>query len=119
MISIVAKDFILVKVDRSLSKIQLNEIKYIKGLKDYVIIHGESQKWVVAMNLKTIYAQLPNQLFARISKSCIINVNAIVDFDNYFVHVLKESLPIGNQYKDLFFKDYVSKQFQRLKAASQ
>jgi DNA-binding LytR/AlgR family response regulator len=76
-------------------------------LKDYVIIHTAERKVITAMNLKTIFDQLPPSIFARISKSYIVNTAHIVSFDPYTVYLKNAELPIGNTFKDDFFRDYV------------
>ncbi|MFX9031473.1 LytTR family transcriptional regulator DNA-binding domain-containing protein, partial [Acinetobacter baumannii] len=55
----VSTEFIFIKADRKYFKLFFNEIRYIEGLKDYVIIHTENNKIVTAMNIKTIANQLP------------------------------------------------------------
>jgi DNA-binding LytR/AlgR family response regulator len=103
----VSKDFIFIKADRKFFKIHFKDILHIEGLKDYVIIHTSERKVVTAMNLKTIFDQLPPAIFARISKSYIVNTAHIISFDAYTVYLKNAELPIGHTFKDEFFRDYV------------
>jgi DNA-binding LytR/AlgR family response regulator len=103
----VSQEFIFIKADRKFFKIFFKDINYIEGLKDYVIIHTAERKVITAMNLKTIFDQLPPSIFARISKSYIVNTAHIVSFDPYTVYLKNAELPIGNTFKDEFFRDYV------------
>jgi DNA-binding LytR/AlgR family response regulator len=103
----VSQEFIFIKADRKFFKIFFKDINYIEGLKDYVIIHTAERKVITAMNLKTIFDQLPPSIFARISKSYIVNTAHIVSFDPYTVYLKNTELPIGNTFKDEFFRDYV------------
>jgi DNA-binding LytR/AlgR family response regulator len=103
----VNQEFIFIKADRKFFKIYFKDINYIEGLKDYVIIHTAERKVITAMNLKTIFDQLPPSIFARISKSYIVNTAHIVSFDPYTVYLKNAELPIGNTFKDDFFRDYV------------
>jgi DNA-binding LytR/AlgR family response regulator len=102
-------DFIYIKADRRYFKIHFQDILYIEGLKDYVTIYLSGRKVITAMNLKTIFDQLPQGIFARISKSYIVNTKHIVSFDNFVVYLPNAELPIGNNFKDSFFKDFVEK----------
>ncbi|MBD0725854.1 DNA-binding response regulator [Flavobacterium sp. L1I52] len=102
-------DYFFVKADRRMFKVYFNDIQYIEGLKDYVVIHKENQKIVTAMNIKTIHENLPKSLFVRVSKSYIINVNSIESIDNNTVYIGKNEIPIGTVYRDFFFNEYVSK----------
>jgi two-component system, LytTR family, response regulator len=100
-------DYIYIKADRKYFKILFKDISFIEGLKDYVIIHVPGKKVITAMNVKTIFNQLPHNIFARISKSHIVNLGHIVSFDSNSVSLANGELPIGNFYRDDFFRDYV------------
>ncbi len=105
----VADDFFFVKADRRIFKVYFNNILFIQGLKDYVVMHSENQKIITAMNIKTIYDQLPKDLFVRISKSYVINVKHIGSVDNNTVYIGSNEIPIGNTYRDFFFSEFVTK----------
>ena len=90
-------------------KIYFNEIQFVEGLKDYVVIHTENQKIITAMNIKTIFEHLPKSLFVRVSKSYIINSKHIESVDNNTVYIGKNEIPIGNVYRDFFFNQFVTK----------
>lgn len=101
-------NYFYVKADRKYVKLHFNDITHIEGLKDYVIIHTENDKIMTAMNVKTINGYLPNNLFVRINKSFIININHIKEIDNDFVILGKHEIPIGRTYKENFINNYVS-----------
>ncbi|MFL9485092.1 LytR/AlgR family response regulator transcription factor [Chitinophagaceae bacterium LWZ2-11] len=108
-ITSVQDDYFFVKADRKIFKIHFKDIRFIEGLKDYVIVNVDEQKIMTAMNIKTIYDQLPKKDFFRISKSYIINVNHIASFDNNTVYIGKHEIPIGNAFRNAFFDEYVTK----------
>lgn len=99
---------IYIKSDRKYIKLNYNDIRFIKGLKDYVIIHTEKEKYITALNVKTILKKLPADTFARVSKSYIINIDKInsVDIDTIYLGV--EEIPLGNSYKDAFIKKHIN-----------
>lgn len=105
----VADDFFFVKADRRIFKIYFNNILFIQGLKDYVVMHTGNQKVITAMNIKTIHDQLPKDMFVRVSKSYIINVKHIDSVDNNTVYIGASEIPIGNIYRDFFFNEFVTK----------
>ncbi len=100
-------DFIFIKSDRKYIKLALNDILFIKGLKDYVIIHTKDQKFMTAMNVGTIHKQLPSEQFARVSKSYIINTNYVNSIDVDLIYIGEHEVPLGNTYKEGFLKKYV------------
>jgi two-component system, LytTR family, response regulator len=103
----VEKDSIFVKSEKRFLKIFLNEILYIEGLKDYVFIHTQEQKLLAAMNVKTIFNQLPSKQFARVSKSYIVNVDHITSLDANTIYIKDNEVPLGKEFKDDFIKNYV------------
>lgn len=105
----VEEDYFFVKADRKIFRVDFSDILYVEGLKDYVVIHTENQKIITAMNIKTINEQLPSKFFVRVSKSYIINVQKVTAFDNNTLLIMKQEIPIGNNYRNNFFEQYVSK----------
>jgi DNA-binding LytR/AlgR family response regulator len=100
-------DFVFIKADRKYFKIYFKDILYIEGLKDYVVIYTKDNKVITSMNIKTIAAQLPAVIFARVSKSYIVNVLHISSFDNELIYVFNNEIPLGQSYKDDFLKQYI------------
>lgn len=105
----VSDDFFFVKADRKIFRIDFADILFIEGLKDYVVIHTISQRIITAMNIKTIHEKLPVKSFARVSKSYVVNIQKITSFDNNTVFILRQEIPIGNNYRNDFFEGYISK----------
>jgi len=103
----IADDFIYIKADRKYIRLFFNEIHYIKGMKDYVMLYTEKQRVMTAMNIKTIFNQLPPKIFARVSKSHIINVNFIDSVEIDFIQLKGEEIPLGRTYKENFLNEYV------------
>ena len=99
-------DFLIIKSDRRFFRINFSDIKYIEGLKDYVVIYTENQKLITAMNLKTIHQKVPQQIFMRVSKSYVININFIDSFDHHSIYLGENEVPLGGVYKKDFFRIY-------------
>ncbi len=103
------EDYFFVKADRKFFKVWFKDILFVEGLKDYVILYTEEQKIMTAMNIKTIHDQLPRAIYARVSKSFIINVKKIDSFDNNTIFIGQSEIPIGNAYRSCFFDEFVNK----------
>lgn len=102
-------NYFFIRSERKVFKVNFDEILLIEGLKDYVILHTCDQKIIAGMNIKTIYEQLPQQDFIRVSKSYIVNLPHIASFDNNSVYIRNFEVPIGNAYRNFFFDEVVSK----------
>lgn len=100
------KDFLLIKSDRRFYKVKFEDVKFIEGLKDYVVIHTTTQKLITAMNLKTIHQKIISESFMRVSKSYIVNFSYIQSFDNHTIYIDESEIPLGEIFKSEFFAKY-------------
>ena len=97
-------DFIFVKADKKLVKINYDEVLYIEGLKDYVIIRMEKSRVITLQTMKSLEEKLPDSIFRRIHRSYILNVNKINAIVGNMVEVLEKGqakhIPIGKNYRE-------------------
>ncbi|HNP53953.1 MAG TPA: LytTR family DNA-binding domain-containing protein [Ferruginibacter sp.] len=92
-----------IRADYSLIKIDLKDILFIEGLDDYLKIHLQQQKPIVArMTLKSIIEKLPEQSFMRIHRSYVVSLARINSIRGKVVHIADEELPIGSSYEKAF-----------------
>ncbi len=99
-------DFLFIKAERRFYKISFSDIKFIEGLKDYVVIHTKQQKLITAMNLKTIHQKISGETFIRVSKSYVVNMNFIDSFDNHNVYIGDSEISLGEVYRAEFFTKF-------------
>lgn len=99
------KEYIIIRADRKNHKVFYSDITYIEALKDYVIIFTKDTRYISWLNLKTIHAKLPQQMFVRISKSYVINHHHITSFDNVSIVINNIEIMIGRAYRENFFKE--------------
>jgi len=101
------ESFMLIKSERRYYKVNFSDIKFVEGLKDYVVIYTKNQKLFAAMNLKTIHQKLPADMFLRTSKSYVVNKDHIESFDNQTLYIGDSEIPIGEVYRKDFFDKYL------------
>lgn len=105
----VQSDFIFIKSDRRFFKVYFQDILFVEGLKDYVIIQTVDQRLITHMNLKTIHQLLPQQIFLRVNRSYVVNKDNIDSFSNNDVFIKNYEIGIGNHYRDLFLNELLKK----------
>ncbi len=99
--------FIFVRADYSLLKINIANILYIEGLDDYLKIHIENQKTVVTrMTMKALLEKLPAKDFIRIHRSFIVPLSRIEGVRNKTISIAGIEIPIGASYEEIFFKSF-------------
>jgi two-component system, LytTR family, response regulator len=103
-----SNNFIFVKDGTKLIKINLSDILYIEGLKDYVSIITKEKKIVSLQTLKSLELQLPVKQFIRVHNSYIIAFNAIEAIDKEKILIGKNYIPISDTYRKAF-REYLDK----------
>lgn len=107
-IETIENDFIFVKSDRRFYKVNFRDILFIEGLKDYVIIQLSNQRIITKTSLKAIQQLLPSP-FLRVNRSYIVNTRQISSFDNNDIFIDKFEIAIGNNYREIFFEEFVAR----------
>ncbi|HQQ11674.1 MAG TPA: LytTR family DNA-binding domain-containing protein [Bacteroidales bacterium] len=106
------RDYIFVKSEYKLVKIDFNQVIYFEGLKDYIkIITKNNPKAILTlMSLKTLESILPASSFMRIHRSYIIALNEITAVErNQVIMSDKLRITVADQYKERF-QEYLSGQ---------
>ena len=97
-------DFFFVKADKKLIKIHFNEILYIEGLKDYVIIKKEQGRVIALQTMKSLESKLPSRMFMRVHRSYIVNIDKIKAVVGNAIEIIESGqskhIPIGKNYKE-------------------
>lgn len=92
-------DFMFVRSDRRMIKIDFEAIIYIESYSDYIKIHLPNKTIVTRETISAIEAKLPNDKFLRIHRSYIIALKHISSFTNEEIIINKTALTISRSYK--------------------
>ncbi len=92
-------DFIFVRSDRRMKKVNFIDIFYIESYGDYVKIHCQSNAIITRETISNIEAKLPQHQFIRIHRSFIISIPKIDSFSNEEIILNNKSIPISRNYK--------------------
>lgn len=98
-----AKDrFIFVKSDYKLLRIDLDDILFIEGLKDYVRIYIENgDKIMSLMNMKTLEDFLPKPEFLRSHRLYIVHMNKVKCLYRFRMNIGENYIPVSESYKEI------------------
>tara|TARA_R110002033_G_scaffold94179_1_gene143301 strand:- start:675 stop:1391 length:717 start_codon:yes stop_codon:yes gene_type:complete len=92
-------DFIFVRADRKMIKIEFEDIIYIESFSDYVKLHLNKNTIVTRETISALEAKLPSKYFIRIHRSFIVSLKYISSFTNEYVTVKNKALTISRSYK--------------------
>lgn len=99
------QQFISVRADYSVHRVPLADIRYIEGLDDYLKIHLDNAKPIVArMTMKAMVESLPESSFMRVHRSYIVPLARVTMVRNKTIQIGDAQIPIGGSYEEAFFK---------------
>jgi two-component system response regulator LytT len=106
------EEFLFLKSEYKIRRINFNDIRYIEGLKDYVKVYTILEdKPILSLNtLKALESKLPQDKFMRVHRSFIVNLEKIHTIERSRIVFGKVYIPVSEQYKEKFQK-FLDKNF--------
>jgi len=94
-------EYLFIKEKGVFKKINPEDIFYVEALKDYVLLMMKDHKFTLHITMKELVKKLPKNMFQRIHRSYIVNMNKIelIHLSNITVENYEVILPIGGSYK--------------------
>ncbi len=93
------EDYIFIKVDKRMIRVEFSDILYIESLKDYIKIITTSDSYITHQNLVGIAKVLPENRFLRIHRSYTVAIDKITMLEGNCVEVGGKQLPIGRNFQ--------------------
>lgn len=99
-------DYIFVKSDYKLIKIELKDLIYVEGLKDYLKYYTvNSEKPILSLkSMKSLEEELPERYFMRVHRSFMVNLKKITTIERNRIVFGDKYIPISEKYKENFQK---------------
>ena len=107
-----SNQFLFLKSEYKIRRINFNDILYIEGLKDYVKVYttGEDKPVLSLNSMKSLEQKLPESKFMRVHRSFIVNLDKIETIERSRIVFGKTYIPVSDQYKEKF-QEYLDKNF--------
>ena len=96
-------DYIFVKTEYRIEKIELKSILYIQGMKDYLQIFTIDKKIMTLQSFKNLVQVLPDREFVRVHNSYMVSISKIDSIERNRIKIGDNLVPISNSYKDNFY----------------
>ena len=94
--------FAFIKTDGEYRNIDFDQILYVEGMKDYVLIHleSETEPIVTHMTMKAIEEKLPSDMFMRVHRSYTVALDKITAIDSCEdILIDRISVPVSDSYR--------------------
>ncbi|WP_174260202.1 LytR/AlgR family response regulator transcription factor [Spirosoma endbachense] len=95
---------IFIKSEYKMVRVDLADILFVEGKKDYVLIHTREKKLITQLTLNNLEGKLPTSHFLRVHRSFIVALHKIDSVDRNRIQIGAVDIPIGDFYRDNFLK---------------
>lgn len=102
-----AKDLpthLVVKADRRLYHVRLDDILFIEAYGDYVKLHTRHQILVPKEPLNSIEERLPIGQFLRVHRSYLVALGAVEFIEGNLIQIGKHKIPVGQSFREILLK---------------
>ncbi len=103
-----SENYLFVKADSRLEKVQFDEILFVEAKENYVAIQTSQKKLIVHSTLKSMQEKLPAQQFIQPHKSWLVNIRAIQSIEGNTLNIGKMQVPVSKYLKEEVMEKIVS-----------
>jgi DNA-binding LytR/AlgR family response regulator len=96
-------EFLFIKTENRLEKVNIEDIIYIEGMRDYRRIHTIHKKIMTLQNFSELEELIPPQCICRVHKSYMVALNKIESIERGRIKIADQIIPISDTYKEQFF----------------
>ena len=100
-----ANDYFFVKCDGRIEKVLYSELIYVEAMLNYVALYTETKKMMVYLTVKSMEAQLPADIFLKVHKSYIVNLNKIKSIEGNEITLANAKVTISQNFYDAVMKE--------------
>jgi DNA-binding LytR/AlgR family response regulator len=93
-------DYVFVKTEGRLVKLDLQKVLWIEAQGDYACIHMDGKSQLVHSRMKTLENRLPPRDFVRVHRSFIVRIEKVSDIGDTTLVIDRHVIPIGPRYRD-------------------
>ena len=97
-------EYLMVRVEYSTVRVEIDDILLVEGLKDYVKIITSGKNYVTKISLKKMEEKLPADRFLRVHKSFIVNLERMQAFENNHLSIGPHRIPLSSGYREEFLR---------------
>jgi DNA-binding LytR/AlgR family response regulator len=98
----VSENYFFVKFNGRIEKVLYDELLFVEASLNYVTLHTVNGKMIVYLTIKGIMENLPSEIFIKVHKSFIVNIQKINSIEGNLLHIGKDEIPVSqNNYEEV------------------
>jgi DNA-binding LytR/AlgR family response regulator len=100
-------DHFFIKCDNQIEKVFYDELIFAQAMLNYVMLHTLSKKMMVYVTIKALEEQLPSNMFIKVHKSYIVNLNKIRSIEGNMIDIGNEKITISQSLREKVVNEIV------------
>jgi two-component system, LytTR family, response regulator len=100
-------DHFFIKCNNQIEKILYDELVYAEAMLNYVMLYTVSKKLMVYVTIKSLEEQLPSDIFIKVHKSFIVNMNKVKSIEGNILDIGNERITISQNLREKVISEIV------------
>ena len=100
-------DHFFIKCDNQIEKVFYNDLLYAEAMLNYVMLYTNSKKMMVYVTIRSLEEQLPSDIFIKVHKSFIVNINKIKSIEGNILDIGNEKITISQSLREKVINEIV------------
>ena len=97
------ENYLFIKTEYRIERVNLDDILYIEGMKDYLRIVCANEKLMTLLSFKKIMEKLPSDKFIRVHNSYIVSIEKIESIERDRIKIEEQLIPISKSNRKEFY----------------
>jgi DNA-binding LytR/AlgR family response regulator len=93
-------DYFFIKCNSQIEKVLYDDFIYAEAMLNYVMLYTHSKKLMVYVTIKNLEEQLPQEIFIKVHKSFIVNLNKVKSIEGNILDMGNEKIPISQNLRE-------------------
>jgi DNA-binding LytR/AlgR family response regulator len=93
-------DHFFIKCNNQIEKVFYDDLVYAEAMLNYVMLYTTSKKMMVYVTIKSLEEQLPAEIFIKVHKSFIVNMNKVKSIEGNILDIGNEKITISQSLRE-------------------
>lgn len=100
-------DHFFIKCNNQIEKVLYSDLIYAEAMLNYVMLYTNSKKMIVYITIKSLEEQLPSDVFIKVHKSYIVNIEKVKSIEGNILDIGNEKITISQSLKEKVIAEIV------------